>query len=216
MADIEVENIKISKALSSKDLLSKKYKLFKFKNEWYDAFGQPETTGVWFIWGNSGNGKTRFVLQLIKELARFDKVLYNSLEEGAAHTMQKAWQDNQMESCGKNLQLVSEGIDVLKERLNKRQSPRVVVLDSFQYTQLNFKEYMKLKTSYPQKLFVFTSQSDSRSPSGKTAIKVMYDASLKIWVEGYKAFSKGRYIGHNGGIYTIWDEGSKSYWGTTE
>lgn len=36
----------------------------------------------------------------------------------------------------------------------------------------------------------------------------MYDASLKIWVEGYKAFSKGRYIGSNGGEYVIWEDGA--------
>jgi hypothetical protein len=44
----------------------------------------------------------------------------------------------------------------------------------------------------------------------------MYDASLKIWIEGYRAFSKGRYIGPNGGVYTIWEEGAEKYWGTLE
>ena len=33
----------------------------------------------------------------------------------------------------------------------------------------------------------------------------MYDATLKIWVEGFKAFSKGRFIGDKG-EFTIWDE----------
>ena len=40
---------------------------------------------------------------------------------------------------------------------------------------------------------------------------VMYDASLKIWVEGYKAFSKGRYIGPTGEC-TVFEEGAKRYW----
>ena len=39
----------------------------------------------------------------------------------------------------------------------------------------------------------------------------MYDASLKIWVEGYKAFSKGRFIGQTGEC-VIWPEGARRYW----
>lgn len=36
-----------------------------------DAFGTPERSGVWFIWGNSGNGKTSFVMQLAKALTEY-------------------------------------------------------------------------------------------------------------------------------------------------
>lgn len=43
----------------------------------------------------------------------------------------------------------------------------------------------------------------------------MYDASLKVWVEGYTAFSKGRFIGETG-KYTIWQEGADRYWGNIE
>ena len=38
------------------------------------------------------------------------------------------------------------------------------------------------------------------------------DATLKVWVEGYTAFSKGRFIGDTG-KYTIWAEGADRYWG---
>lgn len=40
----------------------------------------------------------------------------------------------------------------------------------------------------------------------------MYDATLKIWVEGFKAFSKGRFIGDTG-EYTIWGEGAEKVLG---
>ena len=74
---------------------------------------------------------------------------------------------------------------------------------------------LKMKQEFPKKLFIFTSQADGKNPKGRSAVSVMYDASLKIWIEGYRAFSKGRYIGDNGGIFTIWDEGANNYWGTT-
>ena len=64
---------------------------FKFGGEWAEAFGEPERNGVWFIWGRSGSGKTTFVLQLCKELARFGRVAYDSLEEGTSLTMKNAF-----------------------------------------------------------------------------------------------------------------------------
>ena len=64
----------LKRALTVQNILDKKYKLIDFTGAWYDAFKKPEMTGVWFIWGNSGNGKTSFVIQLIKELAKFDNV----------------------------------------------------------------------------------------------------------------------------------------------
>lgn len=203
----------MKKAYSSTDLLAKKYKLFPFENDFFSAFSTPEKTGTWFVWGNSGNGKTNFLLQIIKHLSQFERVLYNSLEEGTAHTMQKAWQRNQMQDCGRRVQLICEDIEALKERLKKHQSPNVIVIDSFQYTFMNFNEYLDLKKQFPQKLFIYNSQCEGKNPLGKTAVRVMYDASLKIWIEGYKAFSKGRYIGPNGGEYIIWNEGAEKYWG---
>lgn len=206
----------MNKALSSSDLLAKKYKLFDFTDDFLAAFDRPEKTGTWFVYGNSGNGKTNFLLQLIKELAKTERVLYNSLEEGTAHTMQKAWMDNQMQDCGRRVQLICEPMSDLRERLKKHQSPNVIVVDSFQYTWMNFKEYMALKNEFKNKLFIYNSQCEGKNPLGKTAMKVMYDAGLKIWIEGFKAFSKGRYIGKNGGEYVIWEDGANKYWGTTE
>ena len=46
-----------------------KKETLKLTGAWADAFGEPERIGVWFIWGNSGNGKSSFVMQLCKELA---------------------------------------------------------------------------------------------------------------------------------------------------
>ena len=203
----------MNKALSSNDLLAKKYKLFDFTGEFLDAFDQPAKTGTWFVYGNSGNGKTNFLLQLIKELAKTDKVLYNSLEEGDDYTMQKAWQNNNMQDCGRRVQLICEPMQLLDKRLEKRQSADIIVVDSWQYTMMSFNEYIKLKNKYPNKLFIFNSQCEGKNPLGKSALRVMYDASLKIWIEGFKAFSKGRYIGKNGGEYVIWEEGAERYWG---
>jgi len=78
---------------------------------------------------------------------------------------------------------------------------------------MNWSQYKKLKESNPKKLIVFISHAEGKMPEGRIAKKVMHDAALKIYVEGYRAFSKGRYIGSNGGVYEIWKEGAERYWG---
>lgn len=191
--------------------------MFQFDEDWYNAFSCPERTGVWFIWGNSGNGKTTFVLSLIKYLAQFVKVAYNSLEEGGAHSMQQAFMRVGMSDVARRVILIEgESIDELEARMQKPKSPDAYVIDSLQYAGINYEQYKRLKERNRNKLIIFISHADGKLPEGRSAKKIMYDAGLKIWVEGYRAISKGRYIGPNGGTFIIWPEGSAKYWGEPE
>lgn len=203
----------MARALSISEVLNQKKKVFDFEGAWFEAFGKPERSGVWFIWGNSGNGKSSFVMQLCKELCRFDKVAYDSLEEGDSLTMQQSLIRHGMVTVGKQFALLNcETIEDLKIRLRKRKSYNIVVIDSFQYTMLSYRDYISLKEAFRDKLFIFISHASGRNPRGAAAQSVMYDATLKVWVEGYIAFSKGRFIGPKGN-YTIWNEGAARYWG---
>ena len=208
----------MKRALTVQNIINKNYKTIDWDGEWHDAFGIPEASGVWFIWGGSGNGKTRFVMQLCKELCKTGKVMYVSLEEGSGLTFRNAISESGMAEVGSRLTIVERDTDVdfidsIVARLKRQRSATAVIIDSFQYTGLSFKQYLDFKQALSNKLIIFTSQADGKQPSGRTAKAVMYDASLKIWVEGYRAFSKGRYIGPNGGLYTIWKEGADRYWG---
>lgn len=204
----------MTRAKSVTELLGMNLKTFEFKDEWKDAFGTPETKGVWFIWGNSGNGKTSFVMQLCKYLCNFDKVLLNSMEEGAGLTMQNSLKRFGMAEVNKRFILLdNENMEDLSERLKAKKAPNIAVIDSFQYTQMTYKQYITFKENHRNKLLIFISHADGKMPSGRSAKSVMYDATLKIWVEGYRAFSKGRFIGKKG-IYDIWPEGSLKCWGT--
>ena len=50
------------RALTAKEVLRQKKPTFKLTGRWFDFIGEPERRGVWFIWGNSGNGKTGFAM----------------------------------------------------------------------------------------------------------------------------------------------------------
>ena len=205
----------MARALSVTDVLNKKYERFNFEGEWLDAFAMPERTGVWFVWGGSGNGKTSFVMELIKCLASFCRVAFYSLEESDSDTMQLSYIRSGMEDVARRVLLIPEweSLEELEMRMNKRKSPDVYVIDSLQYAGINYTQYKGLKNRHRDKLIIFISQASGNKPVGRSANSIMFDATLKIWVEGYRAISKGRYIGSNGGTYTIWTEGSSKYWG---
>jgi predicted ATP-dependent serine protease len=72
---------KINRAVSISQLKNKKFKKINLTNKWEKFIGTPEANGVWFVWGNSGHGKSRFLMMLAKELTKYGKVAYNTLEE---------------------------------------------------------------------------------------------------------------------------------------
>lgn len=204
------------RAFSPSEVLNMKKDTIPFTGAWAEAFGNPEWVGVWIVWGNSGDGKTSFLMQLCKELSEWRKVGYNSLEQKASKTMQNTLREYNMQQCKRGrFQLIpGESIADLSERLSKPKSPDIIVIDSFQYTQMSYKDYIAFKEKHPNKLIIFVSHADGTQPDGRAARKVKYDAELKIRVEGFRAFSLGRTIGERG-YYTIWEQGAIDY-GWTE
>lgn len=203
----------MKQAFSVNRILNMKKEILPWTDHWFEAFANPERIGVWFIWGNSGNGKSSFVMQLCKELTKYGSVLYDSLEEGVGLTMQETLRRFNMQEVSNKFQLLNcEPVSELSKRLKKRKSADFIVIDSFQYAQLSYKEYLRFKKEHENKLLIFVSHADGRKPSSRSAVSVMFDATLKIWVEGYRAFSKGRFIGPSG-RFDIWDKGVDNYWG---
>ena len=199
------------RAISVDELLKTKFKMMAFDGEFKQSFGTPEMSGSWLIWGNSGNGKTRFTLQLSKYLTKFGKVAYNSLEEGAKLSFKRAIQQTGMITVAKRfIILKGESIEQLTERLTKQKSPNIIIIDSVQYTDLDKKGYKNLINQFPTKLFIFISHADGKNPKGEPAISIRYDADIKVFVQGYKAFVTSRFGGNE--PFTIWEEGAMDYW----
>lgn len=199
-------------ALSVSQVLSQKLETFELSEEWQQFIGKPEACGTWLIWGKSGNGKSTFVMKLAKALCEFGVVLYDSLEEGTGLTLVNTMKRLGMMEVNGRLRIINESMEELGERLEKKRSPRIVIIDSFQYARISYIDYIAFKERFPNHLLIFVSHARGNNPAGDDAVSVMYDASLKIWVEGYRAFSKGRFIGSRG-EYDIWKEQAEVYWG---
>lgn len=202
----------LSRGKTYSDLINKKFEELDFAGEWLEAIGKPEVCGSWLIYGNSGNGKTRFAMQLCKYFATFEKVMYNSWEEGSSKSMVRAIEAVGMGEVKHNFVLLEqESMEDLKRRLRKRKSPRIIFIDSWQYMGANYSDYKQLRSEFKNKLFIIISHADGKSPAGRTAKSINYDAFVKIWVEMFRAFPISRYGG--GKPIDVWAEEAEKRWG---
>lgn len=193
------------------ELYNRKRKLLEFEGEWLEHIGRPEPCKSWLIWGDSSNGKTTYVLKLAKYLSRFGKVLYNSLEEGDSESIKNAFKRVGMEEVGRRVVLLdNEPMDELEQRLAKRGSPRIVIIDTVQYADITYKRYKELREKFDKVLWIYVSHEEGKLPDGKVANKIRRDAMVKVRVQGFKAFPTSRY----GGIepYIVWEEGANKFW----
>lgn len=185
---------------------------FPFTGAWEASLGRPAKSGTWLVWGHSGNGKTSFVMQLAKYLCKFEKVLYDSLEESTGLSVQKSLRRHGMADVARRFIILDrEPMNALSERLKRKKSPSVVIVDSFQYSGLSYAGYKQLKEEHPSKLFIFISHAEGSRPEGRAAKKVEYDADIKIFVEGFKASCKSRFMDRPGVPFIIWEEGAIKY-----
>jgi pantothenate kinase-related protein Tda10 len=198
----------MNRALSLQNLLDTNIPIFDFDGEWREVFGTPQRTGIWFIYGASGHGKTSFVMQLIKKLAEYDKVLYESYEEGVSENLKKNIKRFGMLQFNKRVIVAIDTMIELKERLAVRKSPKIVIIDSLDISEFTtMKQINDLAKKYPQKLFIFTGWANGRMPAKKLSNSVLFIANQKIFIEGFRAFSRGRSYGEKD-YYTIWSEGA--------
>lgn len=203
----------MARAVSINQLYSKKRKLLAFDGEYAESFGLPELKGAWLIWGGSGMGKTTGTLKICKYLTRFGRVAYNSMEEGDSESFKLACRRVGMEEVKSRFILLNkEPIAELRERLRKHKAPEIVVIDSIQYSQMSYADYVQMCNEFDSTLFIILSHADGKEPDGKIAKKIRFDVSVKIRVEGYVAFVKSRFGGEK--PLVIWKEGADKYHGT--
>lgn len=196
------------RAYSPKEVLAKTYKTLPWDGEWAEAFGLPTVNETWLIHGQSGSGKSSFVMQLARKLTEYGTVLFMSYEEGVGQSFQKRIERFKMsEVQGRFRIATSDTIEELTARLKCKKSPRFVIIDSLQAAGWDYPETEALIKRFPRKCFIFISQEYKGQPMGKPAQKAKYLAGVKVRVSGYKAYCQGRFIPAPGVYYPVWVEG---------
>ena len=207
----------MARAISNRNLCDAQFEVAPFDGAWLRSFGKPELRGVWIIYGESGCGKTHFALQLVKYLSQFVKrVAYDTIEQGKSLSFQRAWNDAEMASIGTKVVIYNkEQLPELIERLRKRNSPQVVVLDSITaLVGFTRKSFAELTDEFPDKLFIFIAHEENHKPYPAIAQHVRKLSEVKCAVEGFRASITTRFQtrgGEGGEDFIIWEEGVREY-----
>jgi hypothetical protein len=206
------------RAFSPEELLRLKLPVMEFEGEWREAFGCPPKAGLWCVYGGSGSGKSSFAMQLAKYLCRFGKVFYNSHEEGHSKSFVDRIKKYGMREVNTKFVSGTLNIQELDERMSQPRKGRIYLIDSFQsmgFLTIGSNGFRSLCQRHPNLLIIFISRADGKQPQGRAGVSCMFDADVKIWVEGFRAFCKGRFQedAHRGKYFTVWEEGAAKYWG---
>ncbi len=204
----------MKRAFTVSNLINKKFNTMEFDGAWLESFGCPERSGHWTAWGQSGSGKTTFLLMLAKYLTNFDRVIYNTKEEGISQSLQLAIDRIGIDGIkpGKLL-FTDETLPEQTIRLQKKKSPNIIIDDSIQEMNFTKAEYLEFKKLFPNKLFIWISQStpNGKHPSNNIGQFIRHASSVKINILGYVAFITSRYEGRK--PFVIWEEGAQEYHG---
>lgn len=203
----------MSRALTTKNVIDKKHKTFKFDGEWLEIFGEPEKAGAWLIYGKDKNGKTWGTLLLAQYLSSMEKVLYISAEQGISKSFKEALIRAKMTANNKKLHFLPYiSIDELYTILRKRHSAGVIVLDNitFYNDELKNGAFRQLLKDFPNKLFIFLAHEERGEPYTATATLCKKVAEIIIHIKGLLMLVGGRCPG---GEIAIDEEKSALYHG---
>ncbi len=195
------------KATTVKKLYKKRFDLYEFDGVWKISFGLPEKNFSAIVYGESGNGKTDFCVQFAKYLSGFATVLYLSNEEGISSTIQEVFMRHRLhESKGKIIMAEKATFDELVLFLKKRCSPKIVLIDSLDYTRLTVEQYKLLRKTFPNKSIIIISWSKGKLPKAQAAKDIEYMVDIKVYVKDFLAHPRSRYGGNE--PFVIWEEGA--------
>lgn len=184
-----------------------------------DCFGNIDETFSMVLFGDSSNGKTTCAGMIIDDLITSFKckVAYISYEEGAAKSMQQVLVHDLklLEKHGNCMDVYDHmTFEQLDYYMSRRKSQKVWVIDSIQASNLTWDEINHLMKKYTtgkgKKILIFISWVDGKVPSGAVAKSARYMAMVKVRVEGFIGFIKGRFRGKQN--FIIWEKGAKDYW----
>jgi predicted ATP-dependent serine protease len=189
----------MAQTFSINELKTAEFKTYDFSEKWRIALGVPEHGFNMIIWGKSGSGKSTFVLSLCKELLRFGKVYYNSLEQGKSGSLQNNCKVAGLFDLDGDVKMMF-GVDSFTEMIEKIQKnhARFIVIDSINYLGKNgmtYQQYKQMKEFCKKyrKSLILISHASGDHPKGNYAKQIRYDVDIKVQTKNFKAFADSRY-----------------------
>ncbi len=206
---MQENEIKIPRALSYEDINRATFKTIELSEEWQKHLGVPQLgNSHWLIYGGSGQGKTSYALQVVKEICKSQKVHYNTLEEGTKLSFKKALERSNIKSANSKFTYQKENLTELTARLDRKNQAKVIVIDSVQYffRRKSIEDYFKFCEDFENTTFIWISGADGNRPKGAIADDIYYDADIVVKIDNYEAvIEKNRFEAYESRV--IWQQG---------
>lgn len=184
--------------LTVADIATRSYKRAGLPKEWTAHMGDPELGQTIIVWGQSASGKSYYAMKLAKGFAEAGhRVLYYPLEEGITASYNEKIVNCQMADVSRRFFTARDNfsIDSLAEVLTSNLAPKVVVVDSVQYSAMSYEDYKEIRRRWPNVTLIFVSHADGPEPRGSVATSIRYDAGVKVRVVAKRAKADSRFGG---------------------
>ena len=164
------------------DFQKVEFKTLKMSDEYRELFGNPHENFSMLVYGESGNGKSTWSINLAEYLANnHGKVLFNSSEEGLGETLKR-------KLANKNSQYLHlsecKNFEDLKTALPKKGTYRFLVIDSVNDMNLTVKDLKELKNADDKRAIIFIMQATKGGEyKGDSAFR--HEADYMIKLENY-------------------------------
>lgn len=185
------------------EVIGKNRKRVTMDDEWFNHLGNLPHNFRMLIEGKPKNGKTSYCLQLTKMLAKdWGKVYYNSAEEGDTASMAEALDRFAMHEVKGRWILARDEDSVFEsmmDNLARRNSGRVVVIDSLDYMRLTLEQYKELEQRFRNKAIIIVCWND---PMDIHAKRIRYNVNIAVEIRDFVAFPRSRFGGNK--PFNVW------------
>lgn len=164
--------------------------------EWRVHLGDLSTPFRMYVDGEGGDGKTEYMMMFSKMSSVYiGKSLYNNVEQGKHKSIQQSHERNNFKEevkPGKWMYCSIRNYDEFVAHLRKRNSGKLVIIDSISFFPLNAKQIQELFELFPNKSFVLVAYGADATKN--KAIKHLCD--IKVNVKDFIAYPKSRFDGN--------------------
>ncbi|WP_164126079.1 hypothetical protein [Sphingobacterium luzhongxinii] len=183
--------------LNTKNVLSKKFTKFdKLTGIFKSVLGEPESYGIWLIYGAEKNGKTWFSLMLAVHLSKLAKVLYISAEEGVSSNFQDTLSRINLDHDNRSL-YYSDYLELeeIREILGRKKGrPAVIFFDNVTVYNDVLKNgtVRRLQLEYQYVLFIYIGHEEKGDVYLATGKLIKRMAKVIFYVQGLRVTVGGR------------------------
>ncbi len=193
------------RSYSVNDILNWKFERSQMPEAWEKHLGNIDSRFIMYVDGEPGNGKTEYVMQMVKMLTNhIGKTRLNNVEQGKHTQIKASVLRNDLKNSvpvGKFQYDMVRDYEAFKAKIKRPNSGKVIIIDSISYWPLSLAQIQELIDTFKTKSFVFVAYKSAFTRNQA----IIHNCDIKVRIEKFVAEVTGSRFGGNENYY-IWPE----------